>query len=217
MHYRLPLIFAAVAVVANNDCSDGNCDAEDLSTLMSVQLLQTERHITKAKAADSEILADIKRDFADFVDSTKHIFNADLSDVHNAHHNLAQRRQDPTELPAMGGAAAETGVAGNADDDIYAFISALIANVVTITGCVCIFMVLRGRFPQIYSNNVYGKQQCAPVIPPEGMWGWASAAWYTPMEESAKGIGLDNALLLKFCELCMKILVSLCAAFPATN
>ena len=211
MRCRLAFIFAAVAVSATNECSDGNCDTEDVSTLMSVQLLQTDRHMTKTKAGESEsILVDIKRDFSDLLDSTKHILNSDFKDLHKAHHDKVHHKQEPAEVAVpvveVGGAAAETGVAGNADDDIYAFIAALIANVITITACVVIFMGLRGRFPQIYSNNVYGKNQCAPVIPPEGMFGWASAAWGTPFQESAKGIGLDNALLLKFCELCMRIL-----------
>jgi len=214
MRCRFALVFAAVAAVgAQNDCSDGNCDAEDVSSLMSVQLLQTDRIISKTKAGDGEQhLAAIKRDFSDL-----------LGEHHEAHHNKVHHKQDPepedapiespvedsdpaTPAAADAGAAAATGVAGNADDDIYAFISALIANVITITGCTCIFMGLRPRFPQIYANNVHGKDPCAPVTPPEGMFGWASAAWYTPFEESAKGIGLDNALLLRFCELCMRIL-----------
>jgi len=39
------------------------------------------------------------------------------------------------------------------------------------------------------------------------MFGWASASWYTTTDESAAKIGLDNALLLQFSEVCMKILL----------
>jgi len=202
MHCRLAFVLAAVAA-ANlpNDCSESNCDGEDVSSLMSVQLLQTDRHISKTKAADGEHhIAGIKRDFSDL-----------LSEHHDVkvHHKKQEPEVAITEAPVVvEGAAATTGVGQNADDDIYAFISALIANVVTILMCIGIFMFLRPRYPQIYFNNVVSKiDKCAPCEIPDGMWGWASASWFTKTEDSAKGIGLDNALLLKFTELCMRILI----------
>ena len=211
MHCRLALIISAAAVVgAQHDCSESNCDGEDVSSLMSVQLLQTDRHISKTKAADGEAhLAGIKRDFSDLLGEHHH--EAAHNKMHHKqdpeHEEHDEPAADPTAPTVEGGHSEATGVGANADDDIYAFISALIANVITITGCVVVFMALRPRFPQIYSNNVVGKDPCAPVTPPEGMFGWASAAWYTPTEESAKGIGLDNAMLLQFTELCMRILL----------
>jgi len=210
MHFRLAFC-AAAAVFAQSDCAESNCDGEDVSSLMSVQLLQTDRHISKTKAADGEHhLAGIKRDFSDM-----------LSGHHDAAlvHNKAQhKKQTPEEeaVEAAGAHAAEdavdhagaTGVGQNADDDIYAFVAALITNVVTIVVCVVIFMALRGNFPQIYSNNVHGKGAVWTEDPiPEGMWGWASAAWNTTTDASAEKIGLDNALLLQFTEVCMKILL----------
>lgn len=175
---------------------------------MSVQLLQTDRHISKTKATDVEAhFAGLKRDFSDLLGSAKH-------------HKVAHKKQDPEaedsvldhvheegeELAVDHGAV--TGVGQNADEDIYAFIAALIANTITICACIAIFMALRNNFPQIYSNNVTGVNKLWETNPiPEGMFGWASAAWYTPIEESAQRIGLDNALLLQFTEVCMRILI----------
>jgi len=219
MHCRLTLAFvAAAAVFAQSDCAESNCDGEDVSSLMSVQLLQTDRHISKTKAADGEHhLAGIKRDYSDLL-SGHH--DAAQSVEHHEHvHNKAQhKKQSPEDAEAVAPVvvaedpAGATGVGQNADDDIYAFIAALIANSITIVGCVFVFMALRGNFPQIYSNNVFGKDQLwgdpkteNPI--PEGMWGWASAALFTPTDTSAEKIGLDNALLLQFTEVCMKILL----------
>jgi hypothetical protein len=214
MHCRLALVFAAAsAVCAQSDCAESNCDTEDVSSLMSVQLLQTDRHISKTKAADSEHhLAGIKRDYSDLLGG-----HHDAAHSHNKNQN--QKKQTPEEeaIEEAGEAAEEaavdhaaaTGVGANADDDIYAFIAALIANSVTIVGCIAVFMALRGQYPQIYSNNV--SPGSAPLWPegtiPEGMFGWASAAWYTTTDASAEKIGLDNALLLQFTEVCMKILL----------
>jgi len=205
MHCRLAFVLSAIATASlPNDCSENNCDGEDVSSLMSVQLLQTDRHISKTKSADSEQhFAGIKRDFSDL-----------LSEHHGAKMHYKKQEPEPASTDAAApaeepaDAAAMTGVGQNADDDIYAFISALIANVVTIVGCIGVFMILRTRYPLIYYNNVISKtDKCAPCEIPDGMWGWASVAWYTKTEDSAKGIGLDNAMLLQFTELCMRILI----------
>jgi len=180
---------------------------------MSVQLLQTDRHISKTKSTDVEgHFAGLKRDFSD------------LLGAQHKHHQVVHQKQDPEaedgapELHEDGTVHEEgeeatdhgavTGVGQNADEDIYAFIAALIANTITIVVCIVIFMVLRNNFPQIYTNNVTGVNALWTSNPfPEGTFGWASAAWYTPVEESAQRIGLDNALLLQFTEVCMRILL----------
>jgi hypothetical protein len=219
MHCRLALVFAAAAVCAASDCSESNCDGEDVSSLMSVQLLQTDRIISKSKSADGEHhSAGIKRDFSDLLGGHHEV--AHSSEKHHevahgkskAHHKKQDPEEEVAEEVAEAGEvvdhAAATGVAGNADDDIYAFIAALIANVGTIVVCIGIFMGLRGQFPMIYTNNITGVGAVWDTNPiPEGMFGWASAAWYTPTEESAQKIGLDNALLLQFTEVCMRILL----------
>merc|ERR1740138_64103 len=62
----------------------------------------------------------------------------------------------------------------------------------------------------MYSNNVSasGKESLWPVgTIPEGTFGWFHASWNTKTEDSAEKIGLDNALLLQFTEVCMRILI----------
>jgi hypothetical protein len=219
MHCRLALVFAAAAVCAQSDCSESNCDGEDVSSLMSVQLLQTDRHISKTKSSDGEHhFAGIKRDFSDLLGGHHEAAHSEHHEVAQSseHHEAASgkahhKKQDPAhgtlEEEAVDHAGA-TGVGQNADDDIYAFIAALIANAGTIVGCIAIFMALRNNFPQIYSNNINGKDPLWTSNPiPEGTFGWAMAALYTPTDESAQRIGLDNALLLQFTEVCMRILI----------
>jgi len=206
---------------------------------MSVQLLQTDRHISKTKATEGEThFAGLKRDFSDLlgVHLGGHHEVAHGSEHHEVVHakkkgKVHRKKQDPeaegeaegeAEVEVEGEEEAEeatdhgaaTGVGANADDDIYAFIAALIANTITITACVVIFMGLRGNFPEIYSNHVHGKDAngvSTAVWPanqiPDGMFGWFSAAWNTTTDESAQRIGLDNALLLQFTEVCMRILL----------
>jgi len=181
---------------------------------MSVQLLQTDRIISKSKSADGEHhFAGIKRDFSELLGG-HHEHHEIAHGKSKAHHKKQpEGSEEPTEevaeeAPVATDAAAQTGVAGNADDDIYAFIAALIANTGTIVGCIAVFMVLRGHFPMIYTNNITGVGAVWDSNPiPEGTFGWASAAWFTPTDESAKRIGLDNALLLQFTEVCMRILL----------
>jgi hypothetical protein len=171
--------------------------------------------------------AGIKRYFSDLLGEHHEV--AHSSDHHDAVHSKSKskskghhkkNKQDPEEEEEEEEAeaadhGAATGVGQNADDDIYAFIAALIANTITITGCIVVFMLLRPRFPQIYANNVKGSWQGQDsekgVWPadsiPEGPFGWFTAAWNTSTLESAQKIGLDNALLLQFTEVCMKILL----------
>jgi hypothetical protein len=230
MHCRFALVFAAAAAVcAQSECSESNCDGEDVSSLMSVQLLQTDRHISKTKSVDGEHhFAGIKRDFSDLLG--EHHETAHGGEhrevVHSKGHHTKQDPYPTAEELLAGDVdhGAATGVGANADDDIYAFIAALIANVVTIVGCVAVFMGLRGAFPMIYSNNVettedsphHQKSSTGGLFPagtiPEGALGWFHAAWGTSTDfcvegNSAEKIGLDNALLLQFTEVCMRILL----------
>lgn len=101
-----------------------------------------------------------------------------------------------------------TGMKLNAVGDLAAFLSALIANVFAIIVFVLIFSFLRLRYPLIFSNNVL--KGFAPKLngeyPPDSYFGWMKFALFTPVEEAADCIGLDNALMLKFANLCMRIL-----------
>lgn len=85
-----------------------------------------------------------------------------------------------------------------------AFLSALAVSVVLCLLCVCIFSCLRTSYPSIYAHNV--KIRIAPSKPGTWCLSWAWSGWSTEVEKSADAIGLDNALLLEFCDVCMRML-----------
>jgi len=72
-------------------------------------------------------------------------------------------------------------------------------------------MSLRARYPLTYSNNL--KLNSAPLdkIGP-GMFGWAKASWSASTPEVMENVGLDQAMLLEFCNLAMRIMVMI--GFP---
>eukprot|EP00928_Gymnodinium_smaydae_P044936 TRINITY_DN299_c1_g1_i5.p1 TRINITY_DN299_c1_g1~~TRINITY_DN299_c1_g1_i5.p1 ORF type:complete len:771 (-),score=164.49 TRINITY_DN299_c1_g1_i5:68-2380(-) len=128
--------------------------------------------------------------------------------------------QAPTLPPEVGtgaptNAAEATGVAGNAAADGAAFISGLIANSVMIVVCFAIFMHLRPKYPLTYCNNVLigaAPTKALGSNPEEvqetlnSRWGWWTASMNTDIDEIADTMGLDQAMLLAFAELGMRIL-----------
>lgn len=142
--------------------------------------------------------------------------NTPLKQLEGVEHYLKQnlllelKAAAATELPEAGSAAAESGVTLNAEGDLAAFMSALILNVVTIVVCVGLFMILRRKYNLIYSFNVI--DGFAPTVPQKNedgqftYMGWYRASMEVTIESATESIGLDNAMLLEFCHLCMKIL-----------
>eukprot|EP00928_Gymnodinium_smaydae_P054923 TRINITY_DN38605_c0_g1_i1.p1 TRINITY_DN38605_c0_g1~~TRINITY_DN38605_c0_g1_i1.p1 ORF type:complete len:787 (+),score=122.73 TRINITY_DN38605_c0_g1_i1:83-2362(+) len=126
----------------------------------------------------------------------------------------------PTLPPEIGtgapsNAAEATGVAGNAAEDGAAFISGLIANSVMIGVCVAIFMHLRLKYPLTYSNNIKIGEAPTKALgsTPEEVeetlnsrWGWWTASMDTSIDDIADTMGLDQAMLLAFAELGMRIM-----------
>jgi hypothetical protein len=100
-----------------------------------------------------------------------------------------------------------TGMSMNAEGDLEAFIAAGIANAIMVVVCVGIFAYVRKDHPMIYSHNVI--LGIAPSTPSdEGYMGWYAAARDADFEKTADGIGLDNALMIKYCDTCLKMLVT---------
>lgn len=195
----------SLLVASNAVCSECSQtpDVAEEEAAMGLQLLQTDRLVSKAKTEGGHLgdFANVKRDFSDLI----------------SHHDKKNRAapprlgQEDIEEVDPADAAAATGVGQNADDDIYAFISALVANVGTIVFCVGTFMWLKGQYPPIYTNNI-AEGGCSEHLPLKAgiigtTWGWLDAAWNTETKDSQVAIGLDNALLLEFSDLCMKTLL----------
>ncbi len=117
----------------------------------------------------------------------------------------------PTTAPAnaIGSKAAEeTGVSMSAEGDLEAFLSALLVNVCVGIGCVVGFVFLRNIYEKMYSNNVLcGVQK---IQPEETTLGWARGALFQAgLDENIEAIGMDNAFLIEFTNLCMKIMATI--------
>lgn len=195
-------ILSILLVASNAACSECSQTSEvEEEAVMSMQLLQTDRLVSKAKTEGGHLgdFANVKRDFSDLIGH------------HEQKKKVAPPRLGQEDIVEVdpNDAAAATGVGQNADDDIYAFISAIVANVGTIVGCVGAFIMLKGQYPTIYANNIQpgGCSEHIPTKPDDSTWGWLNAAWNTDTKDSQQAIGLDNALLLEFADLCMKILM----------
>mmetsp|Transcript_16757 Transcript_16757/g.52803 ORF Transcript_16757/g.52803 Transcript_16757/m.52803 type:complete len:836 (-) Transcript_16757:64-2571(-) len=96
------------------------------------------------------------------------------------------------------------GLTLNAAGDMDAFISASIANVATMVFCVVVFALLRVHYPLIYSRRVL--DGTAPSDPDTtSHFSWIGASLSHGKEDWIASCGMDNAMLLEFSQLCMKI------------
>jgi hypothetical protein len=100
-------------------------------------------------------------------------------------------------------AAGLSGVTENTEGDLDAFLWALGVNGLAVLAIVCVFSVLRLRFPLVYSSNARGGE-----LPEAGSClGWARASLAMTTAERVKHVGLDHALLIEFCMVCMRIML----------
>eukprot|EP00933_Yihiella_yeosuensis_P028159 TRINITY_DN21964_c0_g1_i1.p1 TRINITY_DN21964_c0_g1~~TRINITY_DN21964_c0_g1_i1.p1 ORF type:complete len:780 (+),score=109.58 TRINITY_DN21964_c0_g1_i1:106-2445(+) len=97
-----------------------------------------------------------------------------------------------------------TGVNTNSSGDLKAFLSGLLWNVITCTGCMIAFSILRLRYPLMFAYNVV--KGTAPLTPSSSFYGWFTGSLAVVPEKIVGNVGLDNALMLVFCNLCIRIL-----------
>lgn len=100
-----------------------------------------------------------------------------------------------------------TGVTANSAGDLATFIAALESNGAAIIICIGFFMIAKKLLPNIYANNTLNGIQPYPV--PAGMFGWAKAALGISTLEIQDTVGLDQAMLLEFAQMNMKILATI--------
>jgi len=93
------------------------------------------------------------------------------------------------------------GVSGH----LHAFNCTLVFSLIILMMGVVTFSCLRRRFPSVYQHNVL--TGCAPANLGEGFFSWATAAWTIPVDEVQRTSGLDAAMLVEFCNLCIRILL----------
>lgn len=97
-----------------------------------------------------------------------------------------------------------TGVSLNAEGDLEIFVTGVFMYGFASVAMVAGFMFLSSQYPLIYQNNIL--KGFAPSAPAATRFGWLRSAWSTTTEQAAGSIGLDNALLLDFTMLAMRIL-----------
>jgi len=197
----LLVAFAVVSAVAFGEECGANQECED-AQLSEVQLLQSEVRVEKGQAT-KVIVA-----HQDPAEITKVVAHQDPAEalIQTAKNHQAP---EPTPLDLAPGETttpAATGMTMNAEGDLTAFMAALITNCITIVVMFCAFHVLRFRYPMVYSNNVIGKNAFGPQKDLNGFFGWARAGLSTTVEEAAETVGLDQAMMIEFCNLSMKIM-----------
>jgi hypothetical protein len=126
--------------------------------------------------------------------------------------------QPPTAPPGNANAEA-TGVSLNAEGDLDAFISGLIAYSGACCFFIAVFTFFKRWYPMMYTNNV--KVGAAPGVIPEGTFGWMHASLNAKIPKFAETRGLDMAMLLEYTQLCMRILatigIPMCCIFGPMN
>lgn len=184
----LLLASASSAQVASEHeigCAPGDTACED-ADLANVHLLQSDLRIDMTNGSDGS-------------------FKTVPPQVHFAQNEIAGddvREAETTTTTTL----PPDGTTMNARGDGEAFFSALLANTIAVVAIFFIFSELRIRFPIIYSDNVL--KGFAPSSPDTNLrFSWFRAATSMTIEEASDSIGLDNAMLLEFSHLCIKILV----------
>mmetsp|Transcript_47808 Transcript_47808/g.102477 ORF Transcript_47808/g.102477 Transcript_47808/m.102477 type:complete len:792 (-) Transcript_47808:98-2473(-) len=100
-----------------------------------------------------------------------------------------------------------TGMAMNGEDDWSGFLIALITTCGALGFFLGIGSYLRLRYPLIYSNNVL--KGFAPANPPPTAFSWLKASLHVTIDEATDSIGLDNAMMLEFTHLGMRIMATI--------
>lgn len=111
--------------------------------------------------------------------------------------------QTTVNLVTTKNAADVVGVSTNSEGDLDALLVALGVNSLIVIGCTVTFSVLRLRFPLVYSGGA-GSERFASG---DSLWSWVKASVTLSTEERIEVVGLDNALLIEFTRVCMRILL----------
>mmetsp|Transcript_111168 Transcript_111168/g.313702 ORF Transcript_111168/g.313702 Transcript_111168/m.313702 type:complete len:733 (-) Transcript_111168:49-2247(-) len=91
-----------------------------------------------------------------------------------------------------------------AERDLATFQTAVIVNVFAVVVISGVFMIMRLRHPIVYSHNV--QLGITPSSPEQTRFSWMRASLCVTVDQAIDSIGLDNAMLLEFTHLCMRIL-----------
>mmetsp|Transcript_12373 Transcript_12373/g.43585 ORF Transcript_12373/g.43585 Transcript_12373/m.43585 type:complete len:862 (-) Transcript_12373:207-2792(-) len=118
---------------------------------------------------------------------------------------LARRTTTTTTTTTTTDHDVETmGLSYNAEGDLTTFVSALFTDTVACVVIITMFMVLRVRYPLMYSKNVL--MGTAPSSPDSSSpFSWFQASIGANLEQHIASSGLDQAMLLEFSSFGMKL------------
>mmetsp|Transcript_126570 Transcript_126570/g.253047 ORF Transcript_126570/g.253047 Transcript_126570/m.253047 type:complete len:824 (+) Transcript_126570:45-2516(+) len=105
------------------------------------------------------------------------------------------------------------GVKKNSPGDLTSILTGLGLNMVAMFAIGVMFWIMRMRYPRIYVNNALDGGT-APRSVSDLPLGWVWASLRTTTDEAVVCAGLDQALLIDFCDVAMRILVRI--AVPTT-
>mmetsp|Transcript_15363 Transcript_15363/g.43056 ORF Transcript_15363/g.43056 Transcript_15363/m.43056 type:complete len:772 (+) Transcript_15363:67-2382(+) len=100
-----------------------------------------------------------------------------------------------------------TGVTVNAAGDLTDFLETSLMYIILIGVMYTGFSIARRRYPLVYSKNVLpGFALGSLPVPDDSFNGWVSTTYKLNLEEVANHVGLDRAMLLRFCDLGMTMM-----------
>jgi hypothetical protein len=207
----LAMLAHNVAGDASGRCADGafSCAAPadgayaDEAELLRVQLLQASLEVQKVPQAHGEV---------QLMQASPHLPSTTVpsSAEDRAKQVAAEVNPGASEMTTDTTTPDATGMTLNAVGDFEAFVSALIVSIGSVVFMIGVFSFLRLHYPIMYSHNIL--QGFAPgglTEPPPGYFGWVRPVLDLKIEDVAEKISLDHAMLLEFCNLCMKILAAI--------
>eukprot|EP00747_Dinoflagellata_sp_TGD_P182868 gnl/TRDRNA2_/TRDRNA2_37321_c0_seq1.p1 gnl/TRDRNA2_/TRDRNA2_37321_c0~~gnl/TRDRNA2_/TRDRNA2_37321_c0_seq1.p1 ORF type:complete len:844 (-),score=150.09 gnl/TRDRNA2_/TRDRNA2_37321_c0_seq1:157-2688(-) len=209
-------ILAALLIVLGHAVSDSLCDDAEVISDDALHLLQTKASVTRAGTlrTPADMLEDPKSASFGASEAPPALAEDDLIAhlvLGDSPHPFSALQQAPAPAaetgPAKhsGSAAALTGVSENKEGDLNSFIFAIFFYSMGSAGVAVLFSVMRMRYPQILAYHVQTAD--VPFKPRETYMGWWSASLSVSIDDAQKYAGLDSAMMLEFCHLCMKILV----------
>ncbi|CAE8619687.1 unnamed protein product, partial [Polarella glacialis] len=103
------------------------------------------------------------------------------------------------------------GVAANQAGDMLAFQSAVVTHTGITVSCVCIFLVLRKRYPSMYQHNseIYDKLKQQPLAMTDSLLDPIYVSLKVKLDDVVEVAGLDHAMLVAFSQFTIQLMLAL--------
>jgi hypothetical protein len=195
---------------ADVDCQSGSCDASD-----DVSLIQGMLEVSRMQAGAS----DLRKSSVELNSARKKATTTTAAEATTTKATTTTTEATTTQSYAVEGSEVKLNAAG----DLPAFLSAIQLDVGLMLFFVCVFMLLQRRYPTMYAYRWIeqdgAKFDEAKVKDEQGYFGWMGKIFKTPLliqdKENPSDIsveeksGLDAAMLLKFVELALELMVAI--------